>query len=116
MDVWRYNNIYNLPLLYSEAYKIDCAIVINSVLPISRDSVLESECDDPTNLKPAERGEIILITIMVSGLGSSVGIETGYRLDGLGVESRWGRDFRHLSRSVLGPIQPPVQWVPGLRW
>ena len=25
-----------------------------------------------------------------------------------------GRDFPHLSRPVLRPTQPPVQWVPGL--
>jgi hypothetical protein len=25
-----------------------------------------------------------------------------------------GRDFMHLSRPVLGPTQPPAQWVPGL--
>jgi len=30
------------------------------------------------------------------------------------MESRWGRDFPHLSRPVLGPTQPPVQWVSGL--
>ena len=45
------------------------------------------------------------------GSGSSVGIRTGYGLDGPGIESWWGRDFPHLSRSALGPIQPPVQWV-----
>jgi hypothetical protein len=41
-----------------------------------------------------------------------VGIVTGYGLDGPGIESRWGQDFLHLSRPVLGPTQPPVQWPP----
>jgi hypothetical protein len=30
-----------------------------------------------------------------------VGIATAYGLDGLGIESRWGRDFPHLSRPAL---------------
>ena len=45
------------------------------------------------------------------GLGSVVGITTGYGMDGPGIESRWVRDFRHLSRLALGPTQPHVQWV-----
>jgi hypothetical protein len=49
----------------------------------------------------------------MSGPGSSVGIATAYRLDGPGIESRWGRDFPHLSRPALRPTQLPVQWVPG---
>jgi hypothetical protein len=43
------------------------------------------------------------------GPGSSVGIATGYGLDGPGIKSWWGRDFSHTSRLALGPTQPPVQ-------
>jgi hypothetical protein len=52
-------------------------------------------------------------TNIMGGPGSVVGIATGYGLDGPGIESRWGRDFPHLSRPALGLTQPPVQWVPG---
>ena len=51
--------------------------------------------------------------LFANGPGSSVGIATGYGLDGPGIESRWGRDFPHLSRPALGPTQPPVKWVLG---
>jgi hypothetical protein len=50
----------------------------------------------------------------IGGPGSSVGIATGYGLNGPGIESRWGLDIPHLSRPNLGPTQSPVQWVPGL--
>jgi hypothetical protein len=33
---------------------------------------------------------------------SEVGIASGYGLDGPGIESRWVRDFTHLSRPALG--------------
>ena len=38
----------------------------------------------------------------ISGPGSVVGIAIDYGLDGLGIESRWRRDFPHLSRPALG--------------
>jgi hypothetical protein len=42
---------------------------------------------------------------------SSVGIATRYGLDAPGIECRWGRDYQHLSKSALGPTQPPIQLV-----
>jgi hypothetical protein len=59
-------------------------------------------------------GERSPLHFVGSGPGSSVGIATGYGLDGPGIESRCGRDFSHTSRPALRPTQPPVQWVPGL--
>jgi hypothetical protein len=39
------------------------------------------------------------------GPGSVVGIETGYGLDGPGIDCRWGRDFPQPSRPDLWPTQ-----------
>jgi hypothetical protein len=50
----------------------------------------------------------------ICGPGSSVGIATGYGLNGPGIESRWRCDFSQISRPAMGPTQPSVQWAPGL--
>ena len=45
---------------------------------------------------------------------SSVGIATRFRLDGPGIESRWGRGFRTRPDRPWGPTQPSLDWVLGL--
>ena len=47
------------------------------------------------------------------GPGSSVDIATDYGLYGPG-SNPGGDEILRPSRPVLGPTQPPVQWVPGL--
>jgi hypothetical protein len=54
------------------------------------------------------------VPIFHCGPDSSAGIASRYGLDDSGVESRWRRDFPHPSRPTLVPIQPPIQWAPGL--
>jgi hypothetical protein len=57
--------------------------------------------------------EYEIVTVFVRGWDSSVGIATRYELGGPEIESWRRRDFLHQSRPVLGPTQPPIQWVPG---
>jgi hypothetical protein len=47
-------------------------------------------------------------TFCKNGPGSSVGIESGYGLDGPGIEFRWRRGVPHLSRPTVGLTQPSI--------
>jgi hypothetical protein len=69
---------------------------------------LDTKCNFILNYTVRHRILIVFQLYFNRGPDSSVGIVTGYRLDGPGIKFRWGRDFPHLSRPVLGPTQPPV--------
>ena len=58
-----------------------------------------------------EGNEINVNLREIIGPGSSIGIATGYGLDGPEIESRWGRDFPHPSRRPCGP-----PWLPYNRY
>ena len=48
------------------------------------------------------------------GPDSVVGIATGYGLYCPGIESRWGRDFLHLSSPALEAHPASCKWVQGI--
>ena len=57
---------------------------------------------------------ITIIIIIIGGQNSVVSIATLYRLEAPGIESRWGRNFPHVSTRTVGPTQPFLQWIPSL--
>ena len=48
------------------------------------------------------------------GRGSAVGIGIRCRLDGPGIESRWGSEISAPARPAHGRTQPPIKWLLGL--
>ena len=52
-------------------------------------------------------------TFISCGPGSSVGIEIDYGLD-VSRSNPGGDEIFRPSRPALGPVQPPVKWVPGV--
>jgi hypothetical protein len=65
-------------------------------------------------MKAAGFSKMSVYIYQIVGWDSAVGIATRYGLDCPRIESRLGRDFPNPSRPALGPIQPPIQWLPGL--
>jgi hypothetical protein len=54
------------------------------------------------------------VTVTMGVSDSSVGITARYGLEGLGIESGWGRDLPHPSRPYTIPTQPSARLLPGL--
>jgi hypothetical protein len=57
---------------------------------------------------------IFVLSILITCLAGRDSVATRYGLDRPGIESRWGRDFPHPSRSALGSTHPRIQWAPCL--
>ena len=55
--------------------------------------------------------EILRPLYEIRGPGSSIGIATGYVLDGLGIESRWGARF--FAPVQTGPVAHPTSCTMG---
>jgi len=65
-----------------------------------------SKCVQHTGVNPYH------FTIFISSGVCLAYAVTRYGLDGLGIESWWGRDLLHPSRPALWPTQLPIHWVP----
>ena len=76
-------------------------------------AVLETDFLEMDSIPSSSNLVIYYYTSIYVRRDSIVGIATRHGLGGPGIESGWGRDFPHPSRPTLGPVQPPVQWVPG---
>ena len=118
-EQYRHNTVVRLVQLPSKSFLILHLPVILTQQLYSlgywqRDEITKH--DTPIGVPFTYRGRnfTFLRTVGIMGQDSSVGTVTRYRQDGPRIESRWGRDFPHLSRPALGPTQPPIQWVPAL--
>ena len=50
--------------------------------------------------------------VLFVGRDGAFVVATGYGLDGPEIKSRCERDFPHPYRPILGPTQPPTEWIP----
>jgi hypothetical protein len=84
---------------------IDCVyFLVQGKLVRQAESSNDVQCVVPVSLGRCDQCSWKLLQeLRCVGPGNVVGIATAYGLDGPGIESRWGRDFPHLSRPALRP-------------
>ena len=102
---------YGKELLFYYVYSSSCtAVTHKTVQSYCKPPMCCSLSQPPSGTYTANKNTALANYVMNTQLyvGRAVSIATGYGLDGPGIESRWGRDFPHLSRPVLGPTQPPI--------
>ena len=105
--------------LFTGMCKVSSLLLICSVFCIhgfaSSTCLANIGLDGIVTFDPAYTSIIKFITFVLSvGWFSSVGLATGYGVDGPGFESWWGAIFSSPVQIVPGANQPPIQWVPGL--
>jgi hypothetical protein len=124
--VWSYH-ITCVPLLsiikYSKVISSSFIIKFNIVHLCNKIIWTKSICNQISELRPSTNNatvyqKLISIQLDYRSHDSSVSIALGYRLDDQGSRVRFpegsGNSSLHpVSRMVLGPTQPPIQWVPG---
>jgi len=98
-----------LPNRSAEHYRVNSVTCSQSVRPPCKSRRVKRKTQDIFT-RVVRRSFVIFqhSTRSIEGRGSSVGIATRYRLDGLGIESRRELDFSPFSRPALGPTQLPV--------
>ena len=95
----------------------DCGFINQLILRYSRTSGVDNRLPHHDSLiAPPSQLQLLPKLLPHPSRDSSVGIATRYGLDGPVIDSRWGRDFPHLSRPAMRPTSTiGTESFPGLR-
>jgi hypothetical protein len=93
------------------AYRLDCEGIMVPLPVAANNSSLHRKAQTGFGTHPSSSS---MGAGAFVGRDGVIGTASRYGMDGPGIGSRWGPDFPRPSRPVLGPTQPPIQWVPGL--